>query len=90
MPTINAEVVQGPRPKKANPTKNATKPAAETLEKPKRGRKMLVRITPNVLKKYWEVKKKPAWASVRDQCCEKEGKIGPSNVVMIPMRTKLR
>jgi hypothetical protein len=35
------------------------------------------------------VKKKPAWASLSDQRCEKEGKIGPRRVVIVPMRTKL-
>src|SRR5208282_5133985 len=84
-----AETIHGPSPRNAKASEKKTKPAAVTLEKPKRGRKKLVRATPRVLQKYWEVKKKPAWASVSDHRWEKEGRTGPSRVVMTPIRMKL-
>src|ERR1700757_2670855 len=86
---MSAEMTHGPRPRNENPTKKAMKPAAETLENPKRGRKILVSATPRVLPKYCAGKKKPTWLSVSDQWFEKEGRIGPSSVVITPIRTKL-
>src|ERR1700676_3382400 len=80
----------GPISRTEKPSKNAAKPMALTLEKPKRGSIQPVKITPRKLPKYWVAKKKPDCASVSAQWREKNGRIGPNTGVITPIRIKLK